>query len=467
MISHLPARTTSMRGLPRRPAALLAATVAFVVISQAASFATRPGGPLAGPAYAVDTGIAGAELERIRGDVRFWSDRFAGSPTDVVAATELASAELELGRTTGDIAAYSAADAAVTSALAIVPDYLSAIALRGTTDIALHRFPAAVTIAQGILSDRPADPGALGILGDASLELGDLTTARSAFDQLTTIDGGAATTVRSAHLAFVEGRTDVAVALSRTAVSGAIVDGLSGTALAWYLAQLGDVLAATGDASGARDARDAAVRAAPDSWLAHGGRARSLAAAGDIDGAIAELDAGLAIVPQVDLLARRSDLLERRGRPADIAQAATDRATIDTIATLAKASGSVYDRAYVLYLADHGLQHERAVELARAEASVRHDAYGHDALAWALLAAAQPGEAKVEIDQALAVGIRDPRVLYHAGMIDAATGDTASARELLAAALALDPAFDLRQADRARQTLASLASGAPSVTSAP
>ena len=239
-------------------------------------------------------------------------------------------------------------------------------------------------------------------------------------------------------------------------MSEAIEDGLSGTAVAWYLAQLGDVLAATGDPADARDAREAAVRAAPDSWLAHGGLARSLAAAGDLDGAIAELDAGLAIVPQLDLLARRSDLLERRGGAGDAAQAATDRATIEAIATLASASGTVYDRAFVLYLADHGLQPERAVDLARSEATVRHDVYGHDALAWALLAAGRPAEAAAEIDQALAVGIRDPRVLYHAGMIAAATGDATAARERLSTALALDPAFDVRQADRARATLASV-----------
>ncbi len=456
MISPLPARAISRPALPRRPLAVFAAMIGLVIVSQLAVLTTRPGGPLGAPVYAIEAGVAGAELERIRGDVGFWSDRFASSPTDVIAATQLASAELELGRTTGDLVAYASADAAVRAALGIVPDYLPALALRGTTDIALHRFGEAVSIAQTILTSRPSDPAGLGILGDASLELGDLATAHRSFDQLGSSDGGSATTIRSAHLAFIEGRTDTAVALSRSAVTEAIADGLSGTSVAWYLVQLGDVLAATGDPSGARDAREAAVTAAPDSWLAHGGLARSLAAAGDIDGAIGELDAGLAIVPQLDLLARRSDLLDRRAGSGDAAQAATDRATIEAIATLASASGTAYDRAFVVYLADHGLQPDRAVDLARSEATVRHDVYGHDALAWALLAAGRPTDAAAEIDQALAVGIRDPRVLYHAGMIAAATGDVASARQRLSTALALDPAFDPRQADRARETLAAV-----------
>jgi hypothetical protein len=60
------------------------------------------------------------------------------------------------------------------------------------------------------------------------------------------------------------------------------------------------------------------------------------------------------------------------------------------------------------------------------------------------------------MDSALAAGTRDPRLLYHAGMIAAALDDAPRARELLESALRLDPAFDPLQARRARSAMEGL-----------
>jgi tetratricopeptide (TPR) repeat protein len=185
------------------------------------------------------------------------------------------------------------------------------------------------------------------------------------------------------------------------------------------------------------------------------GLARLDAAEGRLDEAIARLDAAIAIVPRPELLARRADMFALRGAAGDGVAEADDRATIEAIASLAGVDG-VYDRTLVTYLADHGLEPARAVRLARAELAVRQDVFGYDALAWALLADGRPAEAQAAMDRALAVGTRDPRLLYHAGMIAAALDDVPRARELLEIALRLDPAFDPLQARRARTTLEAL-----------
>jgi hypothetical protein len=51
---------------------------------------------------------------------------------------------------------------------------------------------------------------------------------------------------------------------------------------------------------------------------------------------------------------------------------------------------------------------------------------------------------------------RDARMLYHAGMIAAATGDRARARTLLGQSLAVNPHFDAIDAPRAAEALAAL-----------
>jgi Tfp pilus assembly protein PilF len=57
---------------------------------------------------------------------------------------------------------------------------------------------------------------------------------------------------------------------------------------------------------------------------------------------------------------------------------------------------------------------------------------------------------------ALAFGTQDARLLYHAGMIAAAIGDSGRARTQLSDALTLDASFDPMSAQRARDTLSTL-----------
>jgi Flp pilus assembly protein TadD len=86
----------------------------------------------------------------------------------------------------------------------------------------------------------------------------------------------------------------------------------------------------------------------------------------------------------------------------------------------------------------------------------RQDVYGYDGLAWALLANGRADEARASMAEALAPGTRDAKLLYHAGMIEAALGNDASARAYLNDALATDPSFDPLGVRTARTTLAEL-----------
>jgi tetratricopeptide (TPR) repeat protein len=175
-----------------------------------------------------------------------------------------------------------------------------------------------------------------------------------------------------------------------------------------------------------------------------------------LDAAIQEMSAAIAIVPQPDTLARRADLYTLRNASGDRARAEQDRRTVLAIAQLATAAGNVYDRTLSLYLANHGQETARAVDLAAKELEIRKDVYGYDALAWALLADGRATDADAAMQKALAVGTKDAKILYHSGMIALALGDHVRAKAQLTAALALDPSFDALQAERAKQALAGL-----------
>ena len=68
----------------------------------------------------------------------------------------------------------------------------------------------------------------------------------------------------------------------------------------------------------------------------------------------------------------------------------------------------------IFYYCDYDRQPSKALELARQEYALRQDVYTLDAYAWALHVSGQNTEAIKQIKRALAVGIRDAKVLQHA-----------------------------------------------------
>jgi len=128
---------------------------------------------------------------------------------------------------------------------------------------------------------------------------------------------------------------------------------------------------------------------------------------------------------------------------------------VEQIGHLSAVNGALYNRQLALFHADHAMQAEQAYVDAAREYGARRDIYGADAVAWTALKAGRTADAQEAVQQALRLGTRDARLLYHAGMIARAVGDEASARDYLQRALTLNPQFDPLQASIARKALGS------------
>jgi tetratricopeptide (TPR) repeat protein len=477
-------RPRPRRSVPIRLLAVVGAMLVVVVVSQVASHLRtvisppalapvavdplRPGiddldaGAISGSGAdagsgagtATDQGVSDAA--RIKADIEFWSSRVARDRDDFISSNRWGTSEIELARATGDLSAYLRAEAAFDTTLARDPHNDAALGYKGSVLVSLHRFVDAAALARTILDRHPSDPVALATLGDASLELGDLAAARDAYARANEVARSAATLGRLGHLAFISGDVPGALRAATAAVALADSEGAEGERAAFYHYQLADVLISIGDRVGAHKQYAAALAADPGSFLARSGLARVAAADGDLDGAIRELGAAIAIVPQPEFLARRGDLYALRAAPGDAKRAADDYATVEAIAKLAGEAAGVYDRTLALYLANHRLDPARAVALADAELTIRKDVYGYDADAWTLLAAGRPAEAESMMSRAFAFGTRDAKLLYHAGMIAEALGQSDRARTFLEESLALDPSFDPLQVAKLRATLATL-----------
>ena len=179
---------------------------------------------------------------------------------------------------------------------------------------------------------------------------------------------------------------------------------------------------------------------------------------GNLDAAEVELKQALTMLPDDrNALNNKAQLCRMQGRPAESVQllrqsykAAPELETSYRLAEAMDAAGmkdaakdafaeferqaqaeSAHDananRELIFYYADRANQPTRALQVAEEEASRRHDVYTLDAYAWALYKNGRNAEAKVHMDRALKVGVRDASVFYHAGEIELQLGNVAQA----------------------------------------
>ena len=366
----------------------------------------------------------------------------------------LAQLYLQRGRLTGDVAAYGQARTALAQAAALAPDDGETHTLLASVLATTHDFARAAADARVVLASSPDNMGAAAVLGDAQLELGDYDGARATYGRLASLQADAAAViVRQARLAFLTGRVEEARDLARQAKVQAVASAFGDAALAFYTTFQGQIEHDSGHYATAERYYRQALREAPGYYIALAGLARERAARGHAADAITIYRQAVEALPQPDALAALGDLY-RLGR--DESKARTEYETIGVIATLAAVNQQVYNRALATYQADHDVHVDEALVLAEAELAIRHDVYGYDIYAWALYKNHRYDEAKRAAVSALALGTPDARLLYHAGMIDAARGDDAAAIDELHRALTISPNFDPLHAPVARETLANL-----------
>jgi tetratricopeptide (TPR) repeat protein len=414
----------------------------------AASNVQGPAAPPEAPAANVPGSLA-----QIDHSIAAWTTNLARNDRDFLSAANLAALYEGRARLSGDVGDYSRAADAAERSLSIQPGQLDVLALHARLALATHDFARALSEASALDRTAPDQPGILAIIGDAQLELGQVDAATSQFARVEELAPGPAISARMARLAFLRGDTTGAIQKAEAAAADAVAAGITGPSLSWYAYLTGTMHLAAGAPETAATWFDRAIAAWPQSYLALAGKARAAAAVGDLDAAIDGYRAAIAIAPQPDALAALGDLLALRG---DDRGAREQYDTVVAIARLQGSGGLVFNRQLVLFDVNHDREVAAALELADTELVARRDIYGYDAQAWALLANGRAADADAAMTKALALGTRDAMLLYHAGEIARAVGDSARARDLLEQALALRGALDPLSASRARASLGAL-----------
>jgi tetratricopeptide (TPR) repeat protein len=393
---------------------------------------------------------ASAGPDQTRAIIRELEAKIAQDPDDFIAHNKLSVYYMQLFREVDDDKLIEDAERAARASLAVLPAQQNKGALAALIEVekATHRFAEARDHARQLVSLDPRKPNGHVHLFDALYELGDYDAAAKVLGDLRRVAGeGLTLETREARFAIIHGRVEEARNHLARSLAYARALSMPATApIAWAQWMTGETYFAVGDYETAERHFREALATEPDNRAALAALARARAARGDLNEAIKLYEQVVKVAPHPEFTAPLGDLYKLAGRDREA----------ETQYALAEEAGRESDhdnRTLALFYADHDIKAGEAYERARREYERRKDIYTADALAWAASKSGRHDEARDKINEAMRLGTKDARLIYHAGMIALAAGETGAGRAQLRSALELSTAFDPLQSRLARKAL--------------
>jgi tetratricopeptide (TPR) repeat protein len=373
------------------------------------------------------------------------------STDDPRSLASLGIAYLQKARSSADPTYFAKAGDALRRSLSIrAEDNFDAAIGMSLLSLGRHDFDDALMWGRRAREVNPFGAPALGVVGDALLELGRYEAAASTYREMVELRPSLSSYARVSYMRELRGDVKGAIAAMKTARAAALP---RSDDAAWASHQIGDLFLLIGDLEHAARAYRSALWSVPGYAPARVGTARIAAASGDLDEASRLLARVTKSYPLPSYLALYGEVLDAAGSEA-AAQRQYELVEVQT--RLYESNGVLPDVETYVYLADHDLlQPDDVADLQRLYAR-RPSIRVADALGWALNSVGEADEARRYARAALRLGTRDPLYLFHAGMIAHEVGDRSAARRHLSRALALNETFSILHADTARRVLASL-----------
>jgi tetratricopeptide (TPR) repeat protein len=279
----------------------------------------------------------------------------------------------------------------------------------------------------------------LQLLGDASMEIGELDAAAKAFDQLGELTGSSVgTEARAARLAWMRGKLDEWQEHLEQLLALARETGDPET-LTWALVQCGESAFRRGDVTNAEKHYDEALKLAPAYWSALEHMAELRGAQGRDDDAVAMFTKAAELTDRPEMWQALGDLHLFKRRTAE-AKAAHDRALTGYQASIDRGE-TLYVHHLAGFYCDSQENAEEAVKWARRDLETRKSANAWDTLAWALSKSGDSAGALDAARKAIATGLADPHVLQHAGLIFLGAGEVPEGQRLLKRCAEINPHF--------------------------
>ena len=394
------------------------------------------------------TGSACADLPQGEQSIAAARKAISDKPTDYTGYNLLAVALVRCAQETSNASLYPEAGDAVKKSLEIASNNFDTEKIRASILLGEHEYPAALDLAKTLNKRVPDDVLVYGLLTDANVELGNYKDAEIAAQWMLNLrPGNLPALIRAAHLRELFGDAEGAYELMEMAYQSA--PATETWERAGMLTEMGHFRLASGGIDAAEKLFQQALTCFPNYPSALGNLAQVRITQKRYADAVVLLRQRNQGVPRAENLYDLAEVLQLAGRDSE-AKRAFAEFEIKSLLELSKKQNA--NRELVFYYADHARQPAKALQVAQREYGWRRDIYTLDAYAWALHVNGQDAEAREQIETALAVGIRDPRLVLHAGEICVGVGDIPAAKSYLKQSAEMNTA----DSEQARSLLASL-----------
>jgi tetratricopeptide (TPR) repeat protein len=351
---------------------------------------------------------------------------------------DLAVAYVQRVRETADPGYYAQAETVLQNSFQITPDNLEGQKARIMILLGRGEFAQALGLAKSLNKKTPDDILLYGFIADAAIEVGDYRDAEEAAQWMLDMrPGNVPGLLRGAALRRLYGDARGATDFFSQAYQQ--MAPTQTEELAWTLTEMADLQLSLGDIGGADKLLHSAIQRFPGYYVA-------LEVSAQVQSARQHYSEAVDLLRQRNLkfptLASRyalAEALERAGQATEAASAYTDFVAIAR--PLIDKNDNANEELISYYLG-RGHGPAEALRIAQLEIAKRHDVKTLDAYAWALYGNGRYEEAKRQIAMALAVGVREARMFYHAGVIAAEVHDYASASSYLKQSVELNPSSE-------------------------
>ncbi|HYJ24503.1 MAG TPA: tetratricopeptide repeat protein [Acidimicrobiia bacterium] len=390
------------------------------------------------------------EVERL---ISVFEERVAenGDPLDM---SELGRLYLERAELVDDLGDYGSAIDSLEKSVDLAPEDQVAGLRLAQSYLAVHRFDEALGLASSLAASDSTDAAAQLVVADAQFELGDAKAAAGALEKVAALTGEIPEILtRRAQHADSMGDVPAALGYAEEALRITETEGSELRRLAFHLTFAAHFLNDLGRYEQAETMLNRAIEADPTWSSSRATLGAVLMSDGRLEEALTAYEGAASLSPDPGTLAILGDLSVALG---DERRAEAFYDQVEPAASETPIHQDAYRRTLAQFLADHALEAERAVELAEVDVSQRSDPFGLDTYAWALYRAGRVEEARSQMDKVFDVGLREPQILYHSGLIALAEGNEKQARLELSEALDKAPMFHPLQAPHAKSVLESL-----------
>lgn len=337
----------------------------------------------------------------------------AKTPNHAPYYNALAMAYARRARETSDVKYYTKAEETLAHSFELDPGNYDGLKTQAWLELGKHEFAKALETATKSNRKTPDDVMVYGYLVDANVELGNYKAAVAAAQWMLDLSAGnVAGLTRSAYLRELHGNIPGAIELMHMAYDS--TSSAETEDRAWLLTQMAHLNYVAGDLGKAEMYASGALGVFANYHYALGTLAQIRIAQKRYEEAVALLRTRYDAAPHAENLYALAEALELAGH-TDESRKAFEEFENKSLGETGLSDNSNHE--LIAYYVDHAHRPEAALEVARREIKRRQDVFTIDCYAWALAANGDYALANSEIQKAVELGLKDPKILSHRDFI--------------------------------------------------